>query len=91
MIFTRFFLFNTWFRKHSLFHVYMVNSSDMYNNVLSTLKHFLITGSPAYHSSATANAPYGNTLRSSSPGSGGGGSKGGAGGSHVTLSVGKVR
>ena len=63
----------------------------MYNNVLSNLKRLLITGSPAYHSSATANAPYGNTLRSSSPGSGGGGSKGGAGGSHVTLSVGKVR
>ena len=55
------------------------------------MKRLLITGSPAYHSSATANAPYGNTLRSSSPGSGGGVSNGGAGGSHVTLNIAKVQ
>lgn len=48
-------------------------------------------GSPGYHSNAVSQLPYGNTLRPSVPGSGGGGPSGGAGGNHVIINVGKVR
>lgn len=48
-------------------------------------------GSQGYYSNAVSQPPYGNTLRPSVPGSGGGGASGGAGGNHVTVNVGKVR
>lgn len=48
-------------------------------------------GSRGYYSNAVSQPPYGNTLRPSVPGSGGGGASGGAGGNHVTVNVGKVR
>lgn len=70
------------------------NMSRIIDVVLSFLLIYLVIymlGSPGYHSNAVSQLPYGNTLRPSVPGSGGGGPSGGAGGNHVIMNVGKVR
>lgn len=42
------------------------------------------------HDSATAGSQYGSVMSATEPGSGGGGSYGGSGGSHVTINVAEV-